>query len=80
MKTAKQMFGAVTRQLAATERAMREDAADSERRIVEEQDRLDETLTRREVIEALESVASVYSSMDGHDTRDLLRRLVEALS
>ncbi len=78
MKTAKQMFGAVTRQLAATERAVREDAADR----IEEQDRLDETLTRREVIEALESVARSYTNgaPEAQRIADAFKELAEALS
>lgn len=41
---------------------------------------LNETLTRREVLDALESVASDYNGQHGHDTRDFLRRLAKALS
>lgn len=79
MKTAKQMFGAALE----WERAMREDAADRERRAADEQARLDETLTRREVIEALESVANEYGCNGNHDSdliADAFRKLAGALS
>jgi hypothetical protein len=74
------MFGAAARDIAATERAMKEDAADCQRRADEAEARLDAPLTRREVLDAIETVASVYSGQHGHDTRDLLRRLAKALS
>lgn len=80
MKTTKQMFGAAVRDIAAMERAMQEDARDRNRRQEEADARLDAPLSRREVLEAIETVASAYSGQHGHDTRDLLRRLAEALT
>lgn len=69
MKTAKQMFGAAARDVAAMERDQAE--ADA---------RLDAPLTRREVLEAIESVRLSWSSTNQESrTRELLDRLMEAL-
>ncbi len=82
MKTANQMFGKVTRDLTRQEQARRDDAADRERRVQEVEDRLDEPLKRREVLEAIESVASEYTCNGDHDSMlvaDVFRKLAEAL-
>lgn len=82
MKTANQMFGKVTRDLARQEQARRDDAADRERRAQEVEDRLDEPLKRRDVLEAIESVASEYTCNGDHDSTlvaDAFRKLAEAL-
>jgi len=50
------------------------------RRAAAYEERLDETLTRREVIDALEYVAEDYSGQHGSNTRDLLARITKALS
>jgi hypothetical protein len=57
MKTAKQMFAPIVR----AQQAELDDAADRQRRANEAEERLDEPLTRREVVEAIESVANEYA-------------------
>lgn len=82
MKTTQQMFGKVARDLARQEQAMRDDAADRERRAQEAEERLDEPLTRREVLDAIETVASEYACNGDHDSMliaDAFRKLAEAL-
>lgn len=52
-------------------------------RIEREQERLDETLTRREVIDAIDQVASDYGGNGNHDLdliADAFRKLSKALS
>lgn len=79
-KTAQQMFGKVARDIAAAERAERDDQLDRERRAAEAEARLDEPLTRREVLEAIESVKSRYCPRNGTMLIRLLDDLAEALS
>lgn len=82
MKTIQDMFGKITRDLARQEQAKRDDAADRERRAQEAEDRLDEPLTRRDMLEAIESVASEYACNGDHDSMlvaDAFRKLAEAL-
>lgn len=79
-KTAQQMFGKVARDIAAAERAERDDQADRERRAAEAEARLDEPLTRREVLDAIESVKSRYSPYHHSTLIQLLDSLAEALS
>ena len=76
-RTINQMFGKTIRDLEAAERARREDQADRERRAAEAEARLDEPLTRREVLDALESVTSALDDTDV--TSQMLRALMEAL-
>jgi hypothetical protein len=80
MKTVKQMFGKVARDIAAAERAAKEDAADRERRVAEAEARLDEPLTRREVLEALENVAIEHDCSGDHNFADAFRKLAQVLS
>jgi hypothetical protein len=82
MKTSQQMFGKVARDIARQEQSARDDAADRERRVQEAEERLDEPLTRREVLEAIESVANDYGCNGDHDSMliaDAFRKLAEAL-
>ena len=82
-RTTDQMFGKVVRDMAAQERAEREDARDRARQLAEEEARLDEPLTRREVIDAVETVAFGYEC-SGSPQSDMIaaafRKLAEALS
>jgi cell division protein YceG involved in septum cleavage len=83
VKTTQQMFGKLERDLAATARMEREEAADRQRRIDQGQARLDESVTRREILEALESVASEYGCRgfpENEAIADAFRKLAEALS
>jgi hypothetical protein len=76
------MFGKVARDIAAAERARREDEADTRRREREREERLDEPLRRRDVLDAIETIAHEYD-MSGTDAASLIaaafRRLAEAL-
>lgn len=78
-RTTDQMFGKVVRDMAAQERAEREEARDRVRQLAEEDARLDEPLTRREVLDAIETVKSRYSPHHNSMTIELLDRLAEAL-
>ena len=60
--------------------AVAQDAADRERRHQEAEARLDEPLTRREVLDALEMVKAQYSPSHHTTQIELLERLMEALS
>lgn len=75
-RTTQQMFGKVARDIAATERAHREDQRERERAAIEAEARLDAPLTRREVLEALDAVMEQC----GGPERSMLRDLKEALS
>lgn len=81
-RTTDQMFGKVLRDREAAERAQREDQADRVRRAAEAEARLDESLTRREILDAVEVIVSDYDA-SGTDAGTLLadafRRLAEAL-
>lgn len=71
-RTTNQMFGAIERDLQRTAQAQREDQRDHERA----EARLDEPLTRREVLEAIESVANEYGDL----IHGMLTQLGKALS
>lgn len=83
MKTTNQMFGKLARQLAAEQQGLRDEIAERQRRVDQEQARLDETLTRREVLEALENVVNEFGGA-GFPENDAIatafRKLAEALS
>jgi hypothetical protein len=78
-RTAGQMFGKVARDLAAAERARREDEADAQRQEREAEERLNEPLRRRDVLDAIEQVKYHYSEYHHSGTIELLDRLTEAL-
>jgi hypothetical protein len=78
-KTTDQMFDKVARDIAAQERAVAQDAADRERYAAEAEARLDEPLTRRELLDAIESVKSRYSPHHHSMLIEMLERLAEAL-
>ena len=83
MKTTHQMFGMLQRQLNENARLAQEIVTERERRAAEEEARLDEPLSRREVLDAIESVAHGYGCNSDHDS-DLIcnafRKLAEAIS
>lgn len=79
-RTTDQMFSKAVRDKAAQERAEREEARERARQLAEVEARLDEPLTRREVLAAIESVKSRYSPYHHSTIIELLDRLAEALS
>lgn len=82
MKSAQQMFGKIARDAASAEKARLDDIAERQRRADEAEARLDETLTRREVIEAIESVANDYGcngTQESDTICEAFRRLAVAL-
>lgn len=82
-RTTDQMFAPVVRDLAAQERAQREDQRERERRAAEAEARLDAPLTRRELLEAIETTASDYGcagTPESDAIADAFRKLGEALS
>lgn len=77
------MFRQLERQLARNAEIAKEDAAERARHAEEQEARLDAPLTRREVLEAIESVAHEYGCNGNHDSDlicDAFRKLAEALS
>ena len=82
-RTAEQMFGKIARQIEADDRMLREEAARREREFEEQEARLDNPISRREVIEAIDFVVSEYSG-NGVQTHDMIadafRKLAKALS
>lgn len=83
MKTGKQMFGKLARDAAAMERALKEDAADRYVRAMEEEAHQDAPISRRDVLDALETAASEYGCAGNHDSdliADAFRKLAKALS
>lgn len=80
MKNNHRMFGGIAREMARAARAEAEDQATRERHAQEAEAHLDAPITRREVLDAIEEVAREYDAMGRNGTRDLLRKLAEALS
>lgn len=83
MKTTQQMFGKVVRDLNAAEQARQDDLAEQRRRAEEAEARLDEPLTRREVLAAIEQVAADYGcngTPESAAIADAFRALGKALS
>lgn len=78
MKTVHQMFGKAVRDLTAMERAQREDELERQRRADEAEARLDEPVTRRELLEALEAASSKYAG-SGFDEQDRIADAFAAL-
>ena len=76
-------FNKIVRDLQATERAIERDVQDQARRAAEAEARLDEPLTRRDVLDALDEVANEYGCNGDHDSdliADAFRKLKDALS
>lgn len=72
------MFGPIVRSQQRLLQIEREENADRARRVAEEEARLDEPLTRREVVEAIESVVNEYAE---HELlSEAFARLAVALS
>jgi len=72
------MFRKLQRQLDADSRMMKEAEESARRKAESEQARLDEPLTRREVIGAIETVAWGYACNGDHDS-DLVANAFRAL-
>lgn len=82
-RTTNQMFGKLQRDLVAAAHAEQQRLNDRARIAVEAEARLDQPMTRRELMTAIESVAHEYGMQGDHDS-DLIcnafRKLGEALS
>lgn len=83
MKTAEQMFGPIVRTQRAQLQAERDDAADRQRRADEAEARLNEPLTRREVVDAIREARDHFGG-SGEPVQDAIydafARLADALS